>query len=101
MRIDKTLSELWDLRACHSCDSLDELKKQASDTAFLAINTMKRLQDKINKNEGVDKMIKVEDYESFKEMRDKIGWVIVNVRDETEAIHNVARILDEYKHIKS
>jgi FtsZ-binding cell division protein ZapB len=43
MRVDKTLSELWNLRACHSHDSFQELKEEASNTAFMAIGSIKNL----------------------------------------------------------
>ncbi|WP_242161965.1 MULTISPECIES: hypothetical protein [unclassified Bacillus cereus group] len=52
MRVDKTLSELWHLRG-NTDGSLtrEEYEKEAQDIAFMAINTIKKLQRRISELE--------------------------------------------------
>jgi len=52
MRVDKTLSELWHLRGSTD-ESLtrEEYEKEAQDIAFMAINTIKKLQRRISELE--------------------------------------------------
>jgi cell division septum initiation protein DivIVA len=49
MRVDKTLSELWHLRGNREVVSFEELQEESSNTAFIAINTIKRLQEEIER----------------------------------------------------
>lgn len=76
MKIDKTLSELWNLRGCYSHDNLDELKNEASETAFMAINTIQRQQRIINILET--KLMKIQD-EYTMGTRDSLSDVLYEV----------------------
>lgn len=52
MRVDKTLSELWHLRGNTDASlTREEYEKEAKDTAFMAINTIKKLQRRISELE--------------------------------------------------
>lgn len=52
MRVDKTLSELWHLRGnTDEPMTREEYEKAAQDTAFMAINTIKKLQRRISELE--------------------------------------------------
>ncbi|PED36852.1 hypothetical protein COJ37_30385 [Bacillus cereus] len=52
MRVDKTLSELWHLRGNTGGPIIhEEFKKEAKDTAYMAINTIKKLQRRISELE--------------------------------------------------
>ncbi|EJR74856.1 hypothetical protein IK7_05457 [Bacillus cereus VD156] len=52
MRVDKTLSELWHLRGnTDGPITHEEFKKEAKDTAYMAINTIKKLQRRISELE--------------------------------------------------
>ncbi|TKH79747.1 hypothetical protein [Bacillus cereus] len=52
MRVDKTLSELWHLRGNKDGPiTHEEFKKEAKDTAYMAINTIKKLQRRISELE--------------------------------------------------
>ncbi|MEG7339140.1 hypothetical protein V6E27_10930 [Bacillus cereus] len=52
MRVDKTLSELWHLRGnTDGPITHEEFTKEAKDTAYMAINTIKKLQRRISELE--------------------------------------------------
>ncbi|MED4447424.1 hypothetical protein P9299_30990 [Bacillus cereus] len=52
MRVDKTLSELWHLRGNTDRPvSREEYEKEAKETAYLAINTIQKLQRRISELE--------------------------------------------------
>ncbi|MGN4759724.1 hypothetical protein ACTFRK_28280 [Bacillus cereus group sp. MYBK227-2] len=52
MRVDKTLSELWHLRGnTDGPITHEEFKKEAKDTAYMAICTIQKLQRRISELE--------------------------------------------------
>ncbi|KWU69134.1 hypothetical protein AWW71_27305 [Bacillus cereus] len=52
MRVDKTLSELWHLRGnTDRSVSREDYEKEAKETAFMAINTIQKLQTRISELE--------------------------------------------------
>ncbi|ARJ20095.1 hypothetical protein B7492_01955 [Bacillus mycoides] len=52
MRVDKTLSELWHLRGnTDGPITCEEFKKEAKDTAYMAISTIQKLQRRISELE--------------------------------------------------
>lgn len=52
MRVDKTLSELWHLRGnTDGPITYEEFKKEAKDTAYMAISTIQKLQRRISELE--------------------------------------------------
>ncbi|QWH09509.1 hypothetical protein [Bacillus mycoides] len=52
MRVDKTLSELWHLRGNTDRQvSREEYEEEVKETAYIAINTIKKLQRRISELE--------------------------------------------------
>ncbi|MBK5474404.1 hypothetical protein JFU54_28890 [Bacillus sp. TH19] len=52
MRVDKTLSELWHLRGNTDRQvSREEYEEEVKETAYMAINTIKKLQRRISELE--------------------------------------------------
>lgn len=65
MRVDKTFSELWSLylrenlnTQLMSVEEYEEYEKEVKDTSLMAINTIKKLQQKIRELELENKQLK-------------------------------------------
>ncbi|MFE8094449.1 hypothetical protein [Bacillus toyonensis] len=65
MRVDKTFSELWNLylrenlnTELMSVEEYEEYEKEVKDTSLMAINTIKKLQQKIREMELENNQLK-------------------------------------------
>ena len=90
MRIDKTLSELWHLRGNTDEDmTYQEYMKMASDTAFMAIGTLKRQEELLNKQYEFIEIVKsfsqlsdptmmgTDEIENFRELQERARRIVI------------------------